>query len=198
MQFQTGELSRLSALRERFLNPNPAAGPYWRSSEELALFDRTFGERIGWKWDAVLRELQARGWRPSSRTLIDWGCGSGIAGRRLLQVFSGQFTALKLHDSSSLARAFASDAAARDFPALAVSSAYSPEIAEGSLVVLSHVMNELSDAQAESLLRAIQAARRGIHLGRIGNAREQPARHRRRPRAFARIGYLRCARPLYA
>ena len=40
--------------RERFLGGGPSAGPYWSSAADLASYDLTFGERIGWKWDAVL------------------------------------------------------------------------------------------------------------------------------------------------
>src|SRR4051812_33536871 len=112
------ELQALRELRERFLASRPAEGGYWRSREELALYDRTFAQRIGWKWDAVLRELKARGWQPESRTVLDWGCGSGVAGRRVLAAWPGQFTGLALHDVSALAVEFARGAAAAEHPSV--------------------------------------------------------------------------------
>ena len=45
-------------LREKFLRGSAADGPYWETTADLASYDFTYGERIGWKWDQVLRELQ--------------------------------------------------------------------------------------------------------------------------------------------
>ena len=71
----------LDRLRARFLAGPGGDGPYWETEDDLASYDFTYGERIGWKWDHVLRELRQRGWRPTSRDVFDWGCGSGVAGR---------------------------------------------------------------------------------------------------------------------
>src|ERR1051325_1870681 len=78
------EISILRRLREGFLAGTADRCDYWKSEDELALYDATFGERIGWKWDAVLAELAAKDWRPRSQRVFDWGCGSGVAGRRVL------------------------------------------------------------------------------------------------------------------
>ena len=51
---------------------------------EPAVYDETFAARIGWKIDAVIRDLQRLGWKPMSCRLVDWGCGTGIATRRIL------------------------------------------------------------------------------------------------------------------
>src|SRR3954466_15024144 len=115
MPLTAAEFSTLTALRERFLHSAPGSGGYWRSQEELALYDATFGERIGWKWDAVLRELGVRGWSPRSRVLVDWGCGSGVAGRRVLRAWPAHFERVVLHDSSGVAREFARDQMEREF-----------------------------------------------------------------------------------
>ena len=51
-------------------------------------YDRTFATRIGWKWDFVLSRLKESGWRYDEDTsLIDFGCGTGIASRRYLHYF---------------------------------------------------------------------------------------------------------------
>ena len=105
-----------------------SGSPYWRSREDLANYDFTYGERIGWKWDAVLSELRRRGWAPpatpaGARVLLDWGCGSGVAGRRVLRAFGAEnFDALLLWDHSPLARDFAAEAARREFPKLEIAT----------------------------------------------------------------------------
>ncbi len=150
----------LDRLRDGFLSGSAANGPYWRSLSDLASYDFTYAERIGWKWDAVLAELRRRAWTPPSRTLLDWGCGSGIAGRRALSAFGSEnFDTLQVWDHSPLARQFAIDAARKNFPALTVSE-YAPSSAPAAFtprsspftLLLSHVLNELpANARAELL-----------------------------------------------
>lgn len=161
----------LRQLRERFLSNRPAEGGYWRSREELALYNRTFAERIGWKWDAVLRELWARGWRPQSRAVLDWGCGSGVAGRRVLGAWPGQFVKLALHDVSALAVEFAREAAAVAFTGVhLVHSVDGVDQVDGvdlmdtepTLLLLSHVLNELSDSDLAALLATVRRAQEVI------------------------------------
>jgi hypothetical protein len=147
VHFSPVELTTLQRLRERFLGSHPAAGDYWRSEEELALYDAWYGERIGWKWDAVLWELEQRLWRPESRRLIDWGCGSGIAGRRVLEKWPGQFESIALHDRSRLAVRFA----ASRLSGIEVLPAIQPELLSESMLLVSHVINELPDAQLANL-----------------------------------------------
>lgn len=152
------ELAKLGVLRSRFLDGSNAGGAYWQSEEELALYDTTFGERIGWKWDAVIQELGARGWRPKARQIVDWGCGSGIAGRRVLTAWHG-FESLKLTDVSALAMRFAEARARETFPGLQLrSAAPAGEIAAGALLLVSHVLNELGDAAREQLVAAARRA----------------------------------------
>src|SRR3954469_18562097 len=98
----------LDRLRDGFLRGAAREGPYWKTREDLASYDFTFGERIGWKWDHVLRELRLRGWRPHSRSVFDWGCGSGVAARRVLGFFGAEnFDDLTVWDHSALAGDFA-------------------------------------------------------------------------------------------
>jgi len=152
--FSAQEVAALKRLRERFLNRTAGERDYWRSEDELALYDSTFAERIGWKWDAVIAELARRGWAPRSRRLIDWGCGSGIAGRRVLAAWP-QFEQLALHDRSPLAVAFAHSRLGVTHPAVAVRRL--DPAATGGLLLVSHVANELP-AETLSVLLA-QAAR---------------------------------------
>ncbi len=144
----------LDRLRETFLR-GTATGPYWENHDALASYDFTYGERIGWKWDQVLRELRLRGWRPASRQVFDWGCGSGIAARRVIEYFGADtFDALAVWDHASVATDFAAEAAAQAFPKLAVSQATPGLLASREpigLLLLSHVLNELTPEALTSL-----------------------------------------------
>jgi SAM-dependent methyltransferase len=160
MNWQQLDWAALDRLRDGFLNGGAADGPYWRSASDLASYDATYAERIGWKWDAVLRELAARRWRPpaTTRTILDWGCGSGVAGRRVIEALGPDaFDALYLWDHSSLARDFAAARARDTFPSLAVS-----EFADSSqrigLLVVSHVLNELPADALNTLLGLVARA----------------------------------------
>jgi SAM-dependent methyltransferase len=151
--------------RERFLEGGPAGGPYWSSPSDLAGYDLTYGERIGWKWDAVLDELQIRGWKPAGGSVLDWGCGSGVAGRRVISRFgSGSFKSLAVWDHSDVAMEFARARAEKSFPGFPVSGA-APELLRGSdpigLLVVSHVLNELSPAALDEV-RALVARSRAV------------------------------------
>ena len=154
----------LERLRGLFLSGAAAQGAYWNSPADLANYDFTFGERIGWKWDAVLRELAQRGWPPrdaagfkgepsraSGRNeqpaVLDWGCGSGVAGRRVVRWLGvDRVAVLRLWDHSALAADFATQAARASFPGLAVEH-LTPGFLAGDepvgVLVISHVLNEL-------------------------------------------------------
>jgi hypothetical protein len=153
----------LSGHRARFLGGEPGPAPYWASASDLASYDFTFGERIGWKWDAVLDELSSRGWRPPGGAVLDWGCGSGVAGRRVVARFgAAEFTSLQVWDHSPAAREFSRIAAAEAFPGLEVrdASAFLSEGGAIGLLVISHVLNELTPAavaEIEALARRAQA-----------------------------------------
>ena len=150
----------LDRLRAGFIGGTAAAGPYWKSASDLASYDFTYGERIGWKWDHVLRELKQRGWQPTSRSVLDWGCGSGVAARREISAFGAEhFDSLLLWDHSPVACDFAANSATAAFPALHVSTVTPGFLASAEpvgLLLISHVLNELSpDALAG--LRALIA-----------------------------------------
>jgi hypothetical protein len=103
-----------------------------------------------------------RAWQPAARTraVLDWGCGSGVAARRVIAFFGAErFDSLAVWDHSPLARQFAADAARRSFPALGVAEATPGSLAGSSpigLLIVSHVLNEL-DAAALVGLRALAA-----------------------------------------
>ncbi len=149
----------LDRLREGFLGATGAKDPYWTSLSDLFNYNATYAERIGWKWDAALREASLRGWKPARGLMLDWGCGSGIASRRLLSAFGADhFESLLLWDHSPLAIDFSLQEAARLHPKLNVAAA-TPGFLAGDtpigLLVVSHVLNELDEAALTSLSRLI-------------------------------------------
>lgn len=148
----------LERLRAGFLAGSGAAVAYWQSREELAAYDLTFAQRIAWKWDAVLAELKLRGWTPPPGEVLDWGCGSGVAGRCVLREFgAGKFTSLRVFDRSSLAMDFAAARAKAVFPQLTVTTGL-PERGGIGTLVLSHVLNEVPDAERDTLLQLVRRA----------------------------------------
>ena len=178
----------LDRLRDRFLASEPAGANYWRSLMDLENYEFTFAQRIAWKWDAVLRELKLRGWTaPPGGPLLDWGCGSGIAGRRVAEFFGpDHFTALRVFDRSPLAIEFAVARAQETFPSL--SAGPFPETPAGhqdgperrtplrrdpsppnlagsdtgapsvGTLVISHVLNELDEDGSHALRQVIDRA----------------------------------------
>lgn len=161
--------SALERLRATFLQRDAAEkGTYWQNHATLAAYDATYAERIGWKWDALLRELRLRHWAPPPGTvLLDFGCGSGVAGRRVLEAFgAAHFAGLALADHSPEAVAFSRARAELHFPDLPLRDAATyvaaPEaahLAPAFTLVVSHVLNELTPtARADLLALACRAA----------------------------------------
>ncbi|MBL9200046.1 MAG: hypothetical protein JNL39_06035 [Opitutaceae bacterium] len=152
----------LDRLRQKFLSGSAQSGPYWESPADLASYDLTYGERIGWKWDQVLRELRLRAWKPAARDVLDWGCGSGVAARRVISFFGAEnFDSLTVWDHSPLASDFAEQAARAAFPALRVASATPGLLAADTpigLLVVSHVLNELPPVALAALRATIARA----------------------------------------
>ena len=162
----------LRRLRARFLRfdepdtgPDAAPGPpppgdagYWASARALASYDFTFAERIGWKWDTVLAELQWRGWTPPPGAVLDWGCGTAVASRRVAAAWPAGIHELLLWDHSPPARDFSLARAQAALPGIPVRH-WEEALPVPPLLILSHVLNELSPAAAQQLLRLALRAR---------------------------------------
>lgn len=153
----------LRRLRTRFLAFDQTGADhrdYWRSHSELASYDLTFGERIGWKWDALLAELAHRGWTAPAGSILDYGCGTGVAGRRVVKwartAGAESDLQLLLWDRSHNAMRFAQQRAQEAFPSLPVQIG-APDRA-ASVLVVSHVINELAPEGVEQLLAAADRA----------------------------------------
>lgn len=149
--FHPSDWRRLRALRDRFLTD--ASEEYWTAGD-LALYDATFAQRIGWKWDGVLRTLDRAGWTPQSQRLLDWGCGSGIAGRVAAE-WAGIREA-EVYDQSAAAMKFAVER----FGAAGVQAKAGRHDAAPSdaLLVISHVAGELTEQELAQLAKFAASA----------------------------------------
>jgi SAM-dependent methyltransferase len=156
--FSADELECLRGLRQEFLERESGSGEtgdYWESDDELRLYDETFGARIGWKWDAVLDELVARGRLPAGPVVLDWGCGTAVATRRYLARASG-VTRVHLVDHSPRARRVARELLAAEAPAVEVLDG-APE-APPDVLLVSHVLDELAPRAVAELDELVRSA----------------------------------------
>jgi len=118
--------------------------------------------RIGWKWDAALRECAALGWqRSDGETVLDFGCGTGIAARRYLTHFgAGQ---VLLHDRSPAAMADAERRVAASQPGLRTQRVRDCATLSPDVLLVSHVVAEL-DAQGLVALQDLARRSRRVLL----------------------------------
>ena len=152
--------SRLERLRGLFLDPSSIDGPYWRDEEDLQAYDLTFGARIGWKWDHVIRELVQRGWQPGATRIYDWGCGTAIATRRLLAAFPDHpWESVSLWDHSPKATDFAGRLIRAAHPGLECSITSPDQLASGALVLVSHALGEAGEEDLRLLWERVRQAR---------------------------------------
>jgi ribosomal protein RSM22 (predicted rRNA methylase) len=157
--WEADEIRTLVRLRDGFLSGNAGAFEYWQCARDLELYDRTFAQRIGWKWEAVLGELSLRGWEPSHDILVDWGCGSGIASRTVISHWPGRFGCVHLLDRSPLALAHAGLRLRETAPKVAQRvEDFETALTKGAVLLVSHVLTELSDEQLSRLLRQAETA----------------------------------------
>ncbi len=155
------DLRRLQRLRDRFLREETAMegiADYWRDARDLEAYDAVFAQRIGWKWDAVLDAVQ-REWPDFSPTqAVDWGCGTGIASRRLVDRFP-DCNRVFLHDRSHASMDFAAERLTREHPDVEISRlAEFPGIEPDPLLV-SHVLGEMSESEESSLVARVRTSR---------------------------------------
>jgi hypothetical protein len=125
MNWDSLDWAALDRLRETFLTGQQ--GDYWRSRSDLENYDFTYGQRIAWKWQAVLAELRRLNWMPPASKVLDWGCGSGVAGRVVCEFFG--IKTRRVFDRSELAMDYADGQRWQGEPP--------------GLLVLSHVLNEI-------------------------------------------------------
>lgn len=154
------EWARLKNLRELFISEGTISHEYWSDPQLLASYDKTFGARIGWKWDTVIAQLKQAGWFPPKGTILDWGCGSGVAIRRWLANWSlNNVEGVILYDRSTMALCFAREELIKEFPQLRITT-LSPDdmVPKVDILLISHVIKELDEESIKMLLRQIKQA----------------------------------------
>ncbi|MGA2139390.1 MAG: small ribosomal subunit Rsm22 family protein [Verrucomicrobiia bacterium] len=152
MDWERIDWKALERLRGAFLDDTAGVQDYWRSERDLESYDQTFGQRIRWKWDYVLKELKGRGWLPPRGEVVDWGCGSGVATRAFLEHFAfDSASRFVFWDRSLLAMRYAARTARDVIASLDVWLDKPPDRAFGTLL-LSHVLTELSADQVDALV----------------------------------------------
>jgi SAM-dependent methyltransferase len=155
MTFSHEDWQQLQHLRAQFLDRRAGHSDYWTTARVLELYEHTFAQRIAWKWQHVLTELTYLHWQPPMLPLLDWGCGTGIAARTFLRYF--RTSSLAFYDRSTLALKFAQEKIRSEFPYVTLLP-FSERTSFCGIVLLSHILTELSDAALEALLTQLRSA----------------------------------------
>jgi SAM-dependent methyltransferase len=164
MSLSHDELERIQRLRAMFLDDTRgerALPDYWRDEADLRAYQRVLGARIGWKWDAALRECRARGLpRGDDAVVLDFGCGAGIAAQR----YAAEFGAGEIlcFDRSPTAAQFAAEALRAQRPDMRARAVASAEGHAFDVLLASHVVSELDERGMEQLRDAIARSRIAI------------------------------------
>ena len=162
MKFEELDWNTLDRLRSVFLEGVPVRSAYWKAKSDLASYDETYGERIAWKWDAVLGELAVRRWTPPAGVLLDFGCGSGIAGRRVARICGmGHFSRIHFHDRSALAEAYSVERAQGELAGIEATCGNPDRLFDDGqqiTLVVSHVLNELPERERKRLIAVADRA----------------------------------------
>ena len=155
MKLSGQQWRKLRELRQFFLSAKPNRASYWDSEQTVELYDQTLAVRIGWRWDAVISQLRSLHWQPREKLFLDWGCGSGIASRKILEAFP-TFDCAYLADLSPHAERYAAKAVRTQFPSVSVRTGI-PD-SEPFCLLLSHVLGELDETSEELLASIISRA----------------------------------------
>ena len=163
--FSQKDLQTLRELRSTLLGmerrdagtPAPA---YWADRRTLELYDRVFAARIGWKWAAVLDEVEQRAGLPAPTTVLDWGTGTGVAARTVLRRLApaGLPRRVVLLDRDEAARGVAATSLRDEFPGVEVETTAELPAEAFDLVLASHVLDELEDPDVQPLVATAAAA----------------------------------------
>lgn len=157
---------RLEELRAQFLaaqegdaSAQPSA---WKNERDLLLYDAVYGARIGWKWDAFLRDALPRLVLPANARLLDLGCGTGVATRAFARHAAGAAASVQLVDHSLVATQVANSLVERDVPGLARTATpcdlQSLVAQPFDVLLVSHVIDEWKDEAWHAALRLARQA----------------------------------------
>lgn len=158
---------RLAELRALFLERSEGGGAavtrdYWTCERDLELYDATLGARVGWRWDRVLEEATRRGAgcsRKPAETVVDLGCGSGVASRAAWRAgWIAPGARVHCVDRSTLATAHAASRLRAIAPDMEVhESALMPRAAP-ELLLIGHLVLEVDDRAFGELIESARRA----------------------------------------
>jgi hypothetical protein len=157
----TPDWDLLQHLRRLFLGEHFFEnGTYWKSTNHLIQYDHSFAERIGWKWDNVLNAIKKELSLSSIKTVVDWGCGTGKASERFFYHFSSNsFLECYLWDQSPLARSFSKNKLESLYPQIQFLNESPQNLNNDFILLISHVLNELSHEAEKELFNLIAKAK---------------------------------------
>lgn len=154
---QSIDWSALEHVRQKFLDGSSSEASYWDSEALLENYDATFARRISWKWEYVLRQLDFFNLDfPTPLTVLDWGCGSGVASEIFTSHFSEYISEIDIFDRSEIAMEYTCSKLQSQFPDIVVRQGITQT--QYSVVLISHVLTELSREQVRELCSIIQSA----------------------------------------
>lgn len=164
--FKSQDLERLRSLRETLLGiegraSGEEAPRYWRDRRDIELYDQVFAARIGWKWDAVIDEVELRHGLPRPKSVLDWASGTGIAARRILTRLTG-VEEVTLFDRDEGALEFARRSVSGAFPAVRVRATTEAPDGAYDLMLASHVLDELEPEGVGMLRDAVLRAEHAL------------------------------------
>jgi ribosomal protein RSM22 (predicted rRNA methylase) len=163
-------------LRHLFLSESTSGvSNYWDSEETLAAYEETLAQRILWKWQGVLETLNRRNLLSKFSTIesvVDWGCGSGVASRALLDALAKENVSLSslkswnFWDRSELATKFAENLFQKceskntiaSVPVFRARCEKMESAPLNSAVLISHVLSEMNSAQQAKLTQSLENA----------------------------------------
>lgn len=155
------EWSILKSLRSIFLSETqpPRTTTYW-DAERLRLYDLTFAKRIEWKWQAVLNQIHRRWSPPSNFHLLDFGCGTGAAAWTFLKYLQPMKpTSVLLSDRVPSAELYAERKLKAVYPDVEIRKfQLDTQLEPNTVLLLSHLLNELFDKDFEKLVSLVQQA----------------------------------------
>jgi len=162
-QLSEVEWKQLGDLRKTYLAEDfNHKKDYWNSNDLLRLYESTFAQRIGWKWDAILSEISNKGFFKDKQEYIlyDFGCGTGIASRKMCEFFGvNLISAVWLWDFSKKAVRFSADKLKSLYPGLIIEELNEVKVPGVKWILcVSHLINELSENEFDRMIKLAEDA----------------------------------------
>ena len=161
IELRPEDWEELKRLRQTFLSESFSSQKnYWGSTQLLQLYHQSFAQRIGWKWDSVLRELKEKNvfQKDVPRVLIDYGCGTGIASQKIINSLGeGVVSSVYFGDKSSAAVRFAMKTLSDSHAGVLACPLDLTNLPnEKWILCLSHLINELDGTDIGELIPLVE------------------------------------------